>query len=71
MVLRSLVATYQRCSVSPKAGRSTYIPTEVKDVLARAAMVTNIIVSIETAVINIMVSVMRTMVGSPIRRRAV
>ena len=34
-------------------------------------MVTNIIVSIETAVINIMVSVMRTMVGSPIRRRAV
>jgi hypothetical protein len=37
MVLRSLVATYQRCSVSLKAGRSTYIPAGVKEVAATFA----------------------------------
>ena len=35
MFLLSLGATYQRCSVSPKAGRSTYIRTGVHKIMTR------------------------------------
>jgi len=35
MFLLSLVAIYQLCSVSPKAGRSTYIRTGVNKIMRR------------------------------------